>query len=47
MDRPLLGVRHENGSRRWCASRTRTMVEDMHTFGHENVPDDLDISPDG
>ncbi len=47
-DRSLLGVRHQNG----FATLVRiphpyTEVEELHTFGYENIPYDLDISPDG
>ena len=48
VDRSLLGVRHRNG----FAMLVRIphpyhVVEEIHTFGYENVPYDLDISPDG
>ena len=47
-DRSLMGVRHRNG----LATLVRIpppydQVEDVHDFGYENVPYDLDISPDG
>jgi hypothetical protein len=47
-DRSLMGIRHENG----YATLVRIpypwdRTEDLHTFGYENVPYDLDISPDG
>ncbi len=47
-DRSLMGVRHQNG----FATLVRiphpyASVQDVHTFGYENVPYDLDISPDG
>ena len=47
-DRSIWGVRHDNG----LATLVRipppyTAWEDLHTFGYEDVPYDLDISPDG
>ena len=47
-DRSLMGVRHRNG----IATLVRIphpyeSVEDLHDFPYENVPYDLDISPDG
>ena len=48
VDRSLLGVRHQNGLAilvRIAYPYDRT--EDLHTFGYEDVPTDLDISPDG
>ena len=47
-DRSLLGVRHLNG----LATLVRipypySTVEDVHGFSYEQVPYDLDISPDG
>ncbi len=47
-DRSIMGIRHENG----YATLVRIphpydKAEDLHTFGYEDVPYDLDISPDG
>ena len=47
-DRSLMGVKHENG----YAILVRIphpydTVEELHRFGYEDVPYDLDISPDG
>ncbi len=48
VDRSLLGVRHENG----IATLVRIphpyeTWEELYAFGYEDVPYDLDISPDG